>query len=428
MGAPIIEVKGISKKYRIGHRENYLSLRDSLTKIIKKPLNLLRGSSDTGVANDEFWALKDVSFNVEQGEVIGIIGRNGAGKTTMLKILSRITYPTKGEIHIRGRVASLLEVGTGFHPELTGRENIYFNGSILGMKKREIDKKFDEIVAFSEIEKFIDTPAKRYSSGMYLRLAFAVAAHLEPEILVIDEVLAVGDAAFQKKCLGKIGDVAKEGRTVLFVSHNMNAVEHLCRRALLLESGIIREYDDDVRSVIKDYLFGSESVGDKSEWINTKKVLENPWFTPKRLYISDAEGNQRNGSFSNDSEIWVNIEGEITQTDSSLQVGYSILTDDGNLLYWTCHTDMREDEWPMLGKGCYAFRSQIPKRFLNEGTYRIELIAALYFKQWICQPGENSPVIYLTIQGGLSESRYMMTKRPGILAPTLIWQCRNINS
>ena len=218
------------------------------------------GEKDHGNRDgEELWALRDVSFTVEQGEVLGIIGRNGAGKSTLLKILSRVTAPTSGRIKVKGRIASLLEVGTGFHPELTGRENIYLNGAILGMSRKEIDRKFDEIVDFSEVEKFIDTPVKRYSSGMYVRLAFAVAAHLEPEILVVDEVLAVGDAEFQKKCLGKMGDVAKEGRTVLFVSHNMGAIENLCSHGILLEFGALTTCGS-IRTVVEKYLSGLHST------------------------------------------------------------------------------------------------------------------------------------------------------------------------
>jgi lipopolysaccharide transport system ATP-binding protein len=213
-----------------------------------------------GPPDEEFWALKDVSFDVEQGEVLGIIGRNGAGKSTLLKILSRITPPTEGTVEIHGRVGSLLEVGTGFHPEMTGRENIFLNGSILGMKKTEIEQKFDEIVKFSEIDKFLDTPVKRYSSGMYVRLAFAVSAHLEPEILIVDEVLAVGDASFQKKCLGKMGNVAKEGRTVLFVSHNMGAISSLCSRTILLSKGH-KIADGETDQIIDEYIdAGSHNI------------------------------------------------------------------------------------------------------------------------------------------------------------------------
>ena len=250
---PIVRVENLSKQYRLGTREAaYGTLRESIVEAVRAPLKRLRGSN--GKRNSEtIWALKGVSFEVDPGEVIGIIGRNGAGKSTLLKVLSRITEPTTGRAELYGRVASLLEVGTGFHPELTGRENMYLNGAILGMKKTEIDRKFDQIVAFAELEKFLDTPVKRYSSGMYMRLAFAVASHLEPEILLVDEVLAVGDASFQKKCLGKMGEVAKEGRTVLFVSHNMTAVRSLCRRALWLDSGGIVE-TGDTGQVVFDYI------------------------------------------------------------------------------------------------------------------------------------------------------------------------------
>ena len=236
-----IRVENLSKHYRIGAtQDRHDTLRDAVTGLFRRrPSSSAPRTSDT-----DLWALKNVSFEVKQGEVVGIIGRNGAGKSTLLKILSRITEPTSGRVALHGRVASLLEVGTGFHPELTGRENIFLNGAILGMKRAEIDRQFDEIVAFAEIEKFLDTPVKRYSSGMYVRLAFAVAAHLEPEILLVDEVLAVGDAAFQKKCLGKMGDVAKNGRTVLFVSHNLAAVVHLCSQSILLNNGTISRFAD----------------------------------------------------------------------------------------------------------------------------------------------------------------------------------------
>lgn len=227
MSKPIIKVENLGKKYQIGEPEKYLSLRDQIGDFFKFKKN----------KKDEFWALKDINFEVNRGDTLGVIGRNGSGKSTLLKILSQITPPTTGKATMRGRVASLLEVGTGFHPELTGRENVFLNGAILGMSQNEIKKKFDEIVAFSEIEKFLDTPVKHYSSGMYVRLAFAVAAHLEPEILIVDEVLAVGDAQFQKKCLGKMSEVGKDGRTVLFVSHNISAIKSLCKNCLLLDNG-----------------------------------------------------------------------------------------------------------------------------------------------------------------------------------------------
>lgn len=256
MSKPIIEISDIGKRYRIAaNRESYKSLRDEVIKFISPSARRTRKQQD------DFWALKDVSFSVREGEAIGIIGRNGAGKSTLLKILSQITPPTEGRITLRGRVASLLEVGTGFHPELTGRENIFLNGTILGMSRKEVKRRFDEIVAFAEVEKFIDTPVKRYSSGMYVRLAFAVAAHLEPEILIVDEVLAVGDAEFQNKCLGKMEEVARGGRTVLFVSHNMTSIQQLCDRCIVLSSGELF-FIGDVPEAINCY-FGHKNFGNE---------------------------------------------------------------------------------------------------------------------------------------------------------------------
>ncbi|MGQ0456064.1 MAG: ABC transporter ATP-binding protein [Hyphomicrobium sp.] len=257
----VIRAEGLGKKYVIGHqaeRERYVAMRDVIARgakdVARRTADMFRGRAVvSGDTTEEFWALKDVNFDVHRGDVIGVIGRNGAGKSTLLKILSRITEPTEGRVTIKGRVASLLEVGTGFHPELTGRENIYLNGAILGMSQREIARKFDEIVAFSEIERFLDTPVKRYSSGMYVRLAFAVAAHLEPEILIVDEVLAVGDAEFQKKCLGKMGAVAEQGRTVIVVSHNLSLTRALCSKAVLLKGGAIAK-SGQVGEVISHYV------------------------------------------------------------------------------------------------------------------------------------------------------------------------------
>jgi lipopolysaccharide transport system ATP-binding protein len=277
-----IRIEDLSKEYRIGAKqEGYKTLRDTLANAFVAPFrragNLLRGQATAAAElNGTIWALKDISFDVKRGEVVGIIGRNGAGKSTLLKMLSRTTEPTAGYAEIHGRVGSLLEVGIGFHPELTGRENIYLNGAILGMRRAEIERKFDEIIAFAEVEKFIDTPVKHYSSGMYLRLAFAVAAHLEPEILLVDEVLAVGDASFQKKCLGKMGDVAKQGRTVLFVSHNMPAVSSLCHRTIWLDSGQMRQVGP-TNSVISDYMsFGQKraatNVGERTDRAGSGKL------------------------------------------------------------------------------------------------------------------------------------------------------------
>ena len=262
-----IRVDNLGKQYRIGKRERYRALRDTLTDAMYAPFRRIRSAfrpskQDLSEPNETIWALKDVSFEIPRGEVVGVIGRNGAGKSTLLKILSRITEPTEGAVEIRGRVGSLLEVGTGFHPELTGRENTFLNGAILGMRRTEIMRKFDEIVAFAEIEKFIDTPVKHYSSGMYMRLAFAVAAHLDPEILIVDEVLAVGDAQFQKKCLGKIGSVAQQGKTVLLVSHNLIAIENLCTRALYLDAGRL-QMEGTTREVVNTYLSTQSETGKK---------------------------------------------------------------------------------------------------------------------------------------------------------------------
>lgn len=258
MNSPVINVENLSKRFIIGHQktERYTALRDVIAANVKSAFDKMRGQANGNgqATTEEFWALRNVDFSVQAGDRIGIIGRNGAGKSTMLKILSRITEPTEGKVSIRGRVASLLEVGTGFHPELSGRENVFLNGAILGMSRAEIRRKFDEIVDFAEVEKFLDTPVKRYSSGMYVRLAFAVAAHLEPEILIVDEVLAVGDAQFQKKCLGKMQDVsANNGRTVLFVSHNMTAIKNLCDKVLYLQNGQVKEYGP-TNHVINSYL------------------------------------------------------------------------------------------------------------------------------------------------------------------------------
>ncbi len=273
---PIIRVENLSKQYRIGRREApYATLRESLANAARAPLNRIRdlfNHSRSAHQQDSIWALKDVSFDVEPGEVVGIIGRNGAGKSTLLKILSRITEPTRGGVDLYGRVGSLLEVGTGFHPELTGRENIYLNGAILGMSRRQIERQFDEIVAFAEVEKFVDTPVKRYSSGMYTRLAFAVAAHLETPILLIDEVLAVGDANFQKKCLGKLHEVGQSGRTVFFVSHSMPMVLRLCRRAILLSEGQVVA-DGEPAEVTRRYL--QSDIGSPAE-----RVWHNPKLAP----------------------------------------------------------------------------------------------------------------------------------------------------
>jgi lipopolysaccharide transport system ATP-binding protein len=441
----VIEVDDVWKKYRLGiigtgtlrhdferwwHRvrgkpdphsklDERSEIRNRKSELATNVDHRISGVS-ASLGDDEMWALRGVSFEVKQGEILGIIGRNGAGKSTLLKILCRVTAPTKGEVRIKGRIASLLEVGTGFHPELTGRENIFLNGAILGMTKAEIRTKLDEIVAFAEIDTYVDTPVKRYSSGMYVRLAFAVAAHLEPEILIVDEVLAVGDVQFQKKCLGKMGDVAHEGRTVLLVSHNMNAIESLCQRIAHVEQGQVLAITNDLRGAIAAYVSGPTTT-DATEWRNPGDALLNPWFRPLRFYLGDEHGKLAKMPIRNDDPIHVWIEGEIDQQDVALSVGYALYDEGGILLYWSAQTDVAENLWPRLTRGRNVLRSRIPPRVLNQGKYRLELIAGLYYRQWISSPGANAPVIELSIQGGLSDSPYWMEKRPGLLAPVCSW-------
>ncbi len=422
---PIIEVKHLSKQYNIGMDCTYKTFCESFTSAVRHPLKTLK---DCRMPNDTFWALKDVNFEIEKGDVVGIIGSNGAGKSTLLKILSRITYPTEGEITMRGRVGSLLEVGTGFHPELTGRENIYFNGAILGMKKKEIDDKFDEIVKFSGVEKFLDTPVKRYSSGMQVRLAFSVAANLDPEILVVDEVLAVGDANFQKKCLGKMKAVSEGGRTVIFVSHNMNAIENLCTRAIILNNGKLVGDGYDTRVIISNYLNIHGQSNQSCSWINSGKDFLNPWFTPEKMYFTDECGNiVDDGQFNNKTNYYYNLHGKIRELDTALQVGYALYDENNNLLFWTNFNDDQEENWPKLSKGKFCFSGLIPKRYLNEGLYRIEPMVSMYYRDWIIQPSVNAPMLYFEIKGGLSDSPYWLTRRPGILAPLLNWSVEKVD-
>ena len=347
MSDTIIRVENLGKKYIIGHRpqggvSKYSTLRDSLVNSAKSFWqNLIKPKSRVKRNQEEFWALQDVSFEVKQGECVGIIGRNGAGKSTLLKILSRITEPTTGRIEIGGRVASSLEVGTGFHPELTGRENIYLNGAVLGMSRQEIKRKFDEIVAFAEVERFLDTPVKRYSSGMYMRLAFAVAANLEPEILVVDEVLAVGDIAFQKKCLGKMGEVAREeGRTVLFVSHNMVAIRQLCRQSIWLNCGTIKEQGDS-DTVISGYL-SAEKKKNEEGWISTKDhfyYYQNPrGLTFTRIQIINEQG-QPVSSIPFRGELKLLLELKVIEPVEGIRIGIVIHSLDGNLITAFHQTD-----------------------------------------------------------------------------------------
>jgi lipopolysaccharide transport system ATP-binding protein len=441
MSDTVISVENLGKRYTLRHRgnsERYATFRDVIARQAIAPFKAIlekirfrsgpngphpqvstRPYSKTSV--EHFWALKDVSFEITQGEVVGIIGRNGAGKSTLLKILSRITEPTEGRIRIKGRVASLLEVGTGFHPELTGRENIYLNGSILGMSRAEIKVKFDEVVAFAEIEKFLDTPVKRYSSGMYVRLAFAVAAHLEPEILIVDEVLAVGDAEFQRKCLGKMKDVSRGGRTVLFVSHNMKAVSHMCSKALLLSSGQAAHKLEDVASAVRRYTQGAGSTI-SSEWVASGSLFANPSFTPRHVFIGDAHAAHCSMPLCKGADVWLYIEGNIEVFDPGLQIGYELFSEDGTLLFMSFTTDQSEHDWPLRGPGHFLIRSQLPLSILNDGNYRIEVSAGLRWREWFCSPGSRAPSLSFQVAGISTCSSYWTEKRAGALAPLLAWE------
>ena len=390
MNKPIIEIKNISKMYHLGETIQYNTIRDKIADWVKDSFGK-KCKEKHKIKNKEkdiLWALDDISFNVNQGEVVGIIGRNGAGKSTLLKILSRITSPTKGKIIIRGRCASLLEVGTGFSAELTGRENIYLNGSILGMMKKEIDKKFDEIVAFAEVEKFIDTPLKRYSSGMYVRLAFAVAAHLEPDILLVDEVLAVGDIAFQKKCLGKMEDVSKKGRTVIFVSHNMATISSLCHRGIVLEKGQII-INESIEKAIQVYISSiSDKVSKKISMRKDRKGIGKLRFTD--VWIENEHNEHTDIVCSGETIQFIikfKLQEKIKNTDNLviaiyleniMGIGITDLWSESAGIYW--------DNIPETG---YIICT-LPKLPLNTDIYRFNIIARInnIIQDWIINAGE----------------------------------------
>jgi lipopolysaccharide transport system ATP-binding protein len=365
---PIIRVERISKQYRIGaERAGQTTLREAITGVARSPLASLRRRRARAHDDATLWALRDVSFEVQPGEVVGVIGRNGAGKSTLLKILSRITEPTDGRAELYGRVSSLLEVGTGFHPELSGRENIFLNGSILGMRRREIERRFDEIVAFSEVERFIDTPVKHYSSGMHMRLAFAVAAHLEPEILIVDEVLAVGDAQFQKKCLGKMGSAAREGRTVLFVSHNMAAVSNLCRRGIVLEQGCV-VYAGTQTEAVARYLTNcgaqGRSLRDRVDRAGSGEVRV------VAVEVRDDAGRTLDVAASGqDVEICLRYEAAPGFQSPKVVVGLCVKTQ-FDVPVFLQHNRLTRDEWASLpARG--AFVCRIPRLPLPPSAYRI---------------------------------------------------------
>jgi lipopolysaccharide transport system ATP-binding protein len=395
----VIRVEGLGKKYSLHHEqsERYMALRDVVARQAKtagrrlNPFTLAgqlrkaqrEAAQEHAASEEEFWALKDVSFEIRRGERVGIIGRNGAGKSTLLKILSRITEPTTGRVEIRGRVASLLEVGTGFHPELTGRENIYLNGAILGMTRREIRSKFDEIVDFAEVEKFLDTPVKRYSSGMYVRLAFAVAAHLEPEILVVDEVLAVGDTSFQKKCLGKMEDVAdREGRTILFVSHNMAALRTLCDKGLLLKSGLLELAGkiEEVMSAYESISFDSTPMY-KAILNGDGRAYKETHFSPSSVeIIQDRPG----APIREDSSFVIRIQTECSEArNKSLVIGVIVTDETGRIALHTDSAAARDGGW-IISKGSGLTAFEVPPGAFKPGKYKVRIsgsepMVRLYF-------------------------------------------------
>jgi lipopolysaccharide transport system ATP-binding protein len=419
-----IRVENISKKYilqhQVGGRSRYVALRDVLA---QKFNSIFRRGSGPDASREEFWALKDVSFEIKQGEAVGIIGRNGAGKSTLLKILSRITKPTKGRIEIEGRVASLLEVGTGFHPELTGRENIFLNGAILGMHRAEIKKKFDEIVAFAEVEKFLDTPVKHYSSGMYMRLAFAVAAHLEPEILIVDEVLAVGDAQFQKKCLGKMQDVStKEGRTVIFVSHNMQAVVQLCSSAILLSKGHIAQ-EGKIEKVIEHYLSSQQVAAGEMSW----ELEKAPGTDVAKLRSVKALNEEENicNDFDLTEPVKIKIEFWILKK-TSMTVSVHLYNSRGVNLFASANwTD------PIWGQniynpGLYSCECVIPANYLNEGKHLVKIYLTRDNNACIVDVEIEDVISFVMFDSGKMRKGFSGTWL-GLVRPLLPWSGKYIS-
>jgi len=410
----MIRAENLGKMYQIGETIRHDTVRDAISQFFSRTLRSgKRNNSDT------IWALKDVSFEIKRGEVVGIIGRNGAGKTTLLRILSRITEPTEGYAEIHGRAGSLLEVGTGFHPELTGRENIFLNGAILGMTKREIKSKFNEIVAFAEIEKFIDTPVKRYSSGMYVRLAFAVAAHLEPEILIVDEVLAVGDTSFQKKCLNKMQDVGEQGRTVLFVSHNMPAVTRLCQRTILLNEGGIQR-DGPTHQVISAYLGSAVGTSAVREWSDLRKAPGNEIVRLRAVRVKTEDG-QISETIDIRKPVCIQMEYEVLEAGHVLVPNYHVFNDEGIYIFIT--TDY-EPEWRNKPRpvGRYISTALIPGNFLAEGTLIIGA-AISTMKPVKIHFFERDAVVFQVIDSIESDSvrgDYAGTF-PGVVRPLLKW-------
>lgn len=419
MNKSIIEIKNIGKKYNINHhRGGYIALRDVLTNIAKSPFKFMKQKAKNVMGIDtkeEFWALRNVNFEVERGEVVGIIGANGAGKSTLLKILTGITPPTEGEIIMRGRVASLLEVGTGFHPELTGRENIFLNGAILGMTKKEIERKFEEIVVFAGIEKFLDTPVKYYSSGMYVRLAFSVAAHMEPDILLVDEVLAVGDADFQKKCLGKMEEVATTtGRTILFVSHNMAAVQRLCKRTVLLEKGAVKMFGE-TEKIINYYLNEMGSRGTEVQWERSKAPGDDVAILHSAQVVD--ENHHKIPIATANQKIGIEFIYEILKSGHTPIPNIHIFTARGECAFIS-HDELN-GKLSTIGK--HRATMWIPENLLNEGTYLagIALSTMMPLKIHFYQ---QDALMFSVIEDIMNSKKSDYNQRvPGVVRPRLNW-------
>jgi len=425
-----ISVKNLGKQYKIGAAETkfrYNMLRDVIVDTVSAPIRLVKalvGKSDRRSNQNFVWALKDVSFDVEEGRVLGIVGRNGAGKSTLLKILSRVTEPTVGTVSVRGRVGSLLEVGTGFHPELTGRENIYMNGAILGMKRNEIDKKFDEMVEFSEVGQFIDTPVKRYSSGMYLRLAFAVAAHLEPEILVVDEVLAVGDAEFQRKCLGKMNDVAQQGRTVLFVSHNMSAILRLTQEAIVLNKGQLLKRAP-TPEVVDYYLSSGQAESGERVWDVEDVPAASAPFRPVAIRIKERGGKIVDTVRSTEPVI-IEWEYQLDAPVTGLRVGMYLNTMRGEYVFTAFDTDDAKqfEQFGARAAGRYISRCEIPADFFNEGRYYLGVNASSFgVKRYFMD--ENALSFNVDISG--APGTQWPELRQGPIRPRLNWKIEKLD-
>lgn len=421
MGDTVIRVENLGKQYHIGtSNDAYGTLRDSLGSAFKAR----RNKEEAAEVGDNFiWALRGLNFEVKQGQVLGVIGRNGAGKSTLLKILSRVTYPTEGYAEIRGRVGSLLEVGTGFHPELTGRENILLNGAILGMKRTEIEKKFDEIVDFAEIERFIDTPVKRYSSGMYLRLAFAVAAHLEPEILVVDEVLAVGDAEFQRKCLGKMSDVAQQGRTVLFVSHNMSAVLRLTEESLVIEKGKLAMRAPSSEAV-DYYLSRGYSLEGQRVWHADEVPAEAYPFQPVAIRVKNPEGTVVD-TIRSIQPATIELEYSIHAPITGMRVGIYLISTRGEYIFTSFDTDEPEkfDRFAARQPGTYRSRCVIPADTLNEGRYIIGVNASTYrIKRYF----QDEQALTFNVDAAGAPGMQWPEPRLGSYRPRLNWEIERV--